>query len=166
MAHRPKQKKEEICLTASDIQAQATATTAAGGDTVSTALQSFVYHMIRLPGAWEKARAEIDAARAEFGICGDRMVSYTDSQKFPYIQACIKVTLRILPPVPMGLSRVVTNIPVIHHSKEIWGPDASGFNPDRWLSEKSCGLEKFNIPFEPDTSHVLDSTLVRSSSRR
>ncbi|RYP60698.1 hypothetical protein DL769_008002 [Monosporascus sp. CRB-8-3] len=165
MAHWLKQKKEGR-LTTRDIQAQATATTAAGGDTVSAALQSFVYHMIRLPGAWERARAEIDTARAELGICGDRVISYADSQKLRYVQACIKETLRIFPPVPMGLSRVVTkygitigdrsfppgtslsiSIPVIHHSKEIWGPDASVFNPDRWLSEKSGDLERFYIPF-------------------
>ncbi|RYP73299.1 hypothetical protein DL771_003728 [Monosporascus sp. 5C6A] len=124
--------------TTRDIQAQAKVTAAAGGDTVSTALRSFVYHMIRLPGGWEKARAEIDAARVE-----------------PASMAT----------GAMGLSRVVTkygislgglsfqrgtslsiSIPVIHHSKEIRGPDANVTNPDRRLSQNSGDLEKFYIP--------------------
>ncbi|RYP79716.1 hypothetical protein DL770_006558 [Monosporascus sp. CRB-9-2] len=122
--------------------------------------------MIRLPGAWEKARAEMDAARAEFGICGDRMISYADSQKLSYAQACTKETStklsasthRLEPcgdegrhsigdrSFPPGTSLSIST-PVIHHSKEIWDPDASVFNPDRWLSEKPDDLEKFHIPF-------------------
>ncbi|PGG99925.1 hypothetical protein AJ79_08362 [Helicocarpus griseus UAMH5409] len=133
---------------------------AAGNETVSTALQSFVYYMIRHPNAWERARAEIDAAGLH-----DRVVGYTDTQKLPFLQACIKEALRVFGPAPMGLPRIApeggltigdrtfpkgtivsVNIWVMHHSKEIWGPDASEFNPDRWLTEDAAQLSKYFIP--------------------
>ena len=35
----------------------------------------------------------------------------------------------------------------MHHSKEIWGEDASEFNPDRWFAEDAASLEKYFVPF-------------------
>ncbi|EEH38906.2 benzoate 4-monooxygenase cytochrome P450 [Paracoccidioides lutzii Pb01] len=134
---------------------------AAGNETVSTALQAFVYFMIRHPNAWKRARAEIDAA----GI-NDRVVRYTDAQNLPFLQACIKEALRIFGPASMGLPRIApeggitfgdrtipqgtivsVNIWVMHYSKETWGPDAREFNPDRWLGEDALHLAKYFIPW-------------------
>ena len=134
----------------------------AGNETVSAALQAFVYFMIRHPDAWQRARAEMDAVGV--GI-NDRVVSYADAQKLPFLQACIKEAVRVFGPAPMGLPRVAPKggltigdrtIPegttvsisvwVIHHSKEIWGPDAREFNPDRWLREDAAHLAKYFIP--------------------
>ncbi|RKU39859.1 hypothetical protein DL546_000216 [Coniochaeta pulveracea] len=148
-----------------DIHAQATTNVGAGADTVSCALQSFVYHMIRHPTAWQRVRDEIDAARKE-GCCTDRVVSFDHAQKLPYLQACIKEAIRVFSPVPMGLPRVAPkggvtisnrsfpagtvlsiNPWVIHHSKEIWGPDADEFKPQRWLAESAAAIEKYWIPF-------------------
>jgi cytochrome P450 len=154
-------------MTLRDIYAQATTTVGAGADTVSCALQSFVYHMIRHPTAWQRARAEIDAAAAERGEClaTDRVVRFDHAQNLPYLQACIKEAIRVFGPVPMGLPRVAPaegitiggrtfpagtilsiNPWVVHHSKEIWGPDAREFNPDRWFEESAADLEKYWIP--------------------
>jgi cytochrome P450 len=147
-----------------DIYAQATTSVGAGADTVSCALQSFVYHMIRHPTAWQRVRDEIDAARKE-GFCTDRVVLFDHAQKLPYLQACIKEAMRVFGPVPMGLPRVAPregirigdrsfpagtilsiNPWVMHHSKEIWGPDAQEFNPDRWFKESAAATEKYWIP--------------------
>ncbi|KAK3986012.1 benzoate 4-monooxygenase cytochrome P450 [Cladorrhinum sp. PSN332] len=137
---------------------------AAGNETVATALQAFVYYMIRHPDAWKRARAELNAAKLE--ACGGRTVSFSDAQKLPFLQACIKEALRIFGPASMGLPRVVgeggltigdrtlpkgtivsINVWVIHHSKEIWGPDAREFDPDRWLTEDAARLDKWFIPW-------------------
>ncbi|KAK4227121.1 benzoate 4-monooxygenase cytochrome P450 [Podospora fimiseda] len=147
-----------------EVQSAAFNAVGAGNETVATALQAFVYYMIRHPNAWKRARAEVDAANV--GTCGGRTVSYTDAQKLPFLQACIKEALRIFGPQSMGLPRVVgdggltigdrtlpkgttvsISIWVIHHSKEIWGPDAREFNPDRWLTDDAARLEKWLIPF-------------------
>ncbi|KAK6085196.1 benzoate 4-monooxygenase cytochrome P450 [Seiridium cupressi] len=136
---------------------------AAGADTVASALQSFVYHMIRHPDAWQRAREEILTADV---AGGDHIISFSDTQKLVYLQACITESLRIFSPVPMGLPRVVgpeglsigdhsfpkettvsINPHVIHASKEIWGPSAREFKPDRWISDVSSKLQKYWIPF-------------------
>ncbi|KXJ87122.1 cytochrome P450 [Microdochium bolleyi] len=144
-----------------DVHSAATNAVAAGSDTVACGLQSFVYHMIRHPTAWARARAEIDAT-----LAGSDVIQYTDAQSLPYLQACIKESLRVFSPVPMTLPRVapagglsigdkaipegtiVSVCPwVIHASTEIWGPDAREFNPDRWLGPDSAKLDKYYIPF-------------------
>lgn len=147
-----------------DIYAQAVTTVGAGADTVSCALQSFVYYTIRHPTAWQRVRDEIESARKE-GRCTDRVIQFEHAQKLPYLQACIKEAMRVFGPVPMGLPRVAPkggltvgdrtfpagtilsiNPWVMHHSKEIWGPDAHEFNPDRWFEEGATALEKYWIP--------------------
>lgn len=147
-----------------DVHSAATNAVAAGADTVATGLQSFVYHMIRHPTAWARARAEIDAAG--LGRAGDDgVVAYADAQDLVYLQACIKEALRVFSPAPMTLPRVapagglrigdrvipegtiVSVCPwVIHASTEFWGPDAKEFKPERWLAEDVARLDKYYMP--------------------
>ncbi|KUI60660.1 Pisatin demethylase [Cytospora mali] len=153
-------------LTERDILANTTANVGAGSDTVSCAVQSFLYHMVRNPKAWQRAREEIQAAQEADGSCGTPIIQYNDALKLPFLQACVKEALRIHNPVPMGLPRLApkggltigdTTLPegttvslspwVIHHSKEIFGPDAFEFNPDRWLGPDASRLDKFWCPF-------------------
>lgn len=129
-------------LTDRDIVANATANVGAGSDTVSCALQAFVYHMARNPVLWARARAEIRGATGA-AASSSRVMAYEEVAKLPFFQACVKEALRIHSPVSMGLPRVAPagglmigerTIPagttvsvnpwVIHHSREIWGPDA------------------------------------------
>lgn len=124
-----------------------TANIAAGSDTVSCALQSFVYHMARCggegPGWWARARAEMLEAQERWDGCQGRVVSYEDARRLVFLQACVKEALRIHCPVSMGLPRVApagglkvgervlpegTTVSVspwvVHRSREIWGADA------------------------------------------
>lgn len=153
-------------LTDRDLLGNTTANVGAGSDTLSCALQSFIYHMARKPEAWLRARSEILKAQEAEGACRSSVVTYADASKLPFFQACIKEALRIHNPVPMGLPRIApaggltigdTTIPagttvsvnpwVIHHSKELWGPDALEFNPDRWLGPDAAQLDKYWCPF-------------------
>jgi cytochrome P450 len=52
----------------------------AGSDTVACGLQSFIYHMIYNPDAWDRVRKEIYDARAA-GRCHDRVISNADVQQ-------------------------------------------------------------------------------------
>lgn len=148
-----------------DVYAAATSAVGAASDTMSCALQSFVYFMIRHPNAWERVCGEIEQAQQKQGLFRDRIVKFADAQKLPFLQACIKEALRLFGPVPMTLPRlappgglaignkhfpegtiVSINPWVMHHSKEFWGPDAREFNPDRWLKGDSRDLDRYFMP--------------------
>lgn len=135
--------KHPDSLTDRQLLANTVANVGAGSDTVSNALQAFLYYMTRSPRSWERVQAEIREARAKDGRCRSRVISYKDAVALPFFQACIKEALRIHPSVPMGLPRIAPKgglkigdrtLPegttvsispwVIHHSKEIFGPDA------------------------------------------
>ena len=75
-------------MTIIDLQATATGTVGAGADTISGALQSFVYHMLRKPDHLETLRAEIASERAQ-GRCNDPVVTYAHAQNMEYLQACV-----------------------------------------------------------------------------
>ncbi|KAK3988704.1 cytochrome P450 [Cladorrhinum sp. PSN332] len=149
-----------------DVYAIATGAVGAASDTVSCGMQAFVYFMIRRKGAWEKAREEIKRAQQEEGRCKDKVVSFADAQKLPYLQACLKEAMRVFAPVPMTLPRVAgkegvaiggryfppgtilsINPWVVHHSAEIWGQDAKEFRPERWLEENAKELERWFMAF-------------------
>ncbi|KUI53743.1 Pisatin demethylase [Cytospora mali] len=151
-------------MTVRDIYAKATSDVGAGLDTVTIGLSSFVYHMIRHPDAWQRARAEIEEAQKIRGLCGDRVISYEDTQKLPFLQACIKEAIRVFAPAccaiapargvtigdryfPKGTTLSV-NPWVMHSSTEFWGPDAAEFNPDRWMKNEDVAvMEKYFIPW-------------------
>lgn len=58
---------------------------------------------------------------------------------------------------PTGVTLTV-NPSVIHSSKEIWGPDAREFYPDRWLRPDAAEKEKCFIPVS------LQNLLLRGPS--
>ncbi|KAJ9629115.1 hypothetical protein H2204_009055 [Knufia peltigerae] len=113
--------------------------------TIGGPLYGFFMMMVLNPEWQDKARAEVDSV-----IGDDRIVDLSDSPNLPILRACIKETLRWLPPVPLGVPRLVTEddsyegyyIPkgaVVHavdismaRNEEIY-PDANSYNPARWL---------------------------------
>ncbi|KAH8594968.1 cytochrome P450 [Bisporella sp. PMI_857] len=140
-----------------DVEAQTATSVAAGSDTLSCALQAFVYFMIQHQDDWQRAKGEIEIAMAR-GRCQGRVISYTDSRKLPFIEACIYESMRMFGPGPFQLSRVApkggltigkTHFPkgtilsinpqVMQKSKDCWGPDAEEFRPERWLPD---GIQK------------------------
>ncbi|XPS73592.1 hypothetical protein M3J09_005736 [Ascochyta lentis] len=136
-------------------------TVGAASDTVSASLQSFFYHLIRNPQYLAVAKQEIVNANLTSEI-----VSYADASRLPFLQACLKEGLRMFPPVPFGLARVVpatgvtiggryfepgtqlsVNPRVIHYSRELFGEDAGIYNPNRWIGPQAKDIEKYFIAF-------------------
>ncbi|OTA81553.1 hypothetical protein M434DRAFT_380111 [Hypoxylon sp. CO27-5] len=171
-----------------DIEAQATTSVAAGSDTVSCAIQTFVYHMIKYQASWRRARSEIEEAQLQ-GRCKGRIVSYHDSQLLPYLQACINEALRMFGPGPFGLPRrapkggitignhhfpegtiLSINPHVMQQSKDCWGPDAKEWNPDRWFADDiQFGLGYNKCPGEHLAEIQLSkiaATIIRDYSIR
>ncbi|KAK8053796.1 cytochrome P450 [Apiospora saccharicola] len=125
-----------------------------------------VNHSIAMNLAAVARIADEIAEAQKQGRCQDGIVSYEDATQLLYLQAAIKEGLRMFAPITMGLPRVApkrgvtigdTFFPegvtlnvspsIIHTSKEIWGPDAREFNPERWSATDIASREKCFIPW-------------------
>ncbi|MCJ1251932.1 hypothetical protein MMC30_009170 [Trapelia coarctata] len=159
LAKHPDRMKEK------DILCAAAANLGAGGDTVAITLQAFFYLLLKNPLYLDRLRQEIDGSQARGEL--SKIVTYSEAQKLPYLQACVKETLRIFPAIPWNLPRVVpkegltiaghhfkagtilsVNPWIIHRNQSLFGKDACIYNPERWLDpEHSKAIEKYLIPF-------------------
>ncbi|KAH7925365.1 cytochrome P450 [Leucogyrophana mollusca] len=118
----------------------------AGAETTTSALLNFVLAMVLNPQIQQRAQEEIDAI-----VGTDRLPTFDDRDSLPFVEAVIRETLRWHPVLPLGLAHATTNsdvfggyiIPkgatVIANAwamsrNEAKYPNASDFNPDRWLN--------------------------------
>lgn len=133
-----------------ELTAEALTQLIAGSDTTSNTSCAILYWVTKTPGVLEKLQKELDVAIPE----GLDVPTFEMVKDLKYMQNVINETLRIHSTSSLGLPRVVPpgegitilghhfpaytvlSVPAytIHHSKEIWGPDAEEFNPDRWES--------------------------------
>ncbi len=104
--------------------------------------------MIAFPKVQRRAQAEIDAV-----VGRDRLPTFADTPRLPYVQAIIKEVLRWRPTLPFSIPHAATNedwyegmyIPkgticisnVWHcnHDRAVFGDDADEFRPERHLDE-------------------------------
>ncbi|CCC09011.1 unnamed protein product [Sordaria macrospora k-hell] len=147
-----------------ELTAEALTQLIAGSDTTSNSSCALLFHAVRTPGVMKKLQAELDAnIPAEVDV-----PTYDMVKDLPYLQAVINEALRyhstsgiglprqIPPDAPQGVHiqghyfppGTVLSVPTysIHHSKEIWGPDADEFKPERWENLTTRQKNAF-IPF-------------------
>ncbi|KAK7920730.1 Benzoate 4-monooxygenase [Apiospora marii] len=147
-----------------ELAAEALTQLIAGSDTTSNSSCALLYHVARTPGVLQKLQAELDAAIPE----GTTAPSFEQVKDLPYLEAVINETLRHHSTSGIGLPRevppgsrgvtirgyhfppgTVLSVPTysIHHSTEIWGPDANEYRPERWLGEITPRQRNAFIPF-------------------
>ncbi|EME50316.1 hypothetical protein DOTSEDRAFT_68993 [Dothistroma septosporum NZE10] len=136
-----------------ELTAEALTQLIAGSDTTSNTSCALLFHCLKHPRVVKKLQEELDQA-----LPGDNVPSYDQVRDLKYLDMVIQETLRIHSTSSKGLPRmvppgpgvtvagrhfpqgVVLSVPayVMHHSTEIWGPDAEEFRPERWekLTEK------------------------------
>lgn len=146
-----------------ELTAEALTQLIAGSDTTSNSSCALLYHVVRTPGVLEKLQQEIDEA-----VPADADVpTYEQVKRLPYLGNVFNETLRYHSTSGIGLPRevppnspgveihgrrfgpgAVLSVPTytIHHSKEIWGPDADEFKPERWDDLTPTQKDAF-IPF-------------------
>lgn len=78
----------------SELFAAVVANVGAGGDTSCAAMQSLIYILLRNPRHLATLRAEINAAQRRGEL--SEVVSYAESQRLPFLQACVRVFRRRL----------------------------------------------------------------------
>lgn len=145
-----------------ELTAEALTQLIAGSDTTSNTSCALLFHVLSNPYVIPKLQKELDEALPIQGV-----PSFEQVKDLKYMDQVIKETMRIHSTSSLGLPRLVTgqgitlhshffppgtvlSVPAytIHHSTEIWGPDAASFRPERWDKDKLTERQKEAfIPF-------------------
>ncbi|CAI6100909.1 unnamed protein product [Clonostachys chloroleuca] len=131
----------------------------AGSDTTSAGLRSALLHIITNPRVYRKLQKEANEAVRD-GIVpktSEGIITSNQAKRLPYLQAVVRETLRVWPPVAVLFSRDVPrggdtvevesgenvylpgDISIrysahgMHRNEEIYGTDAKSFRPERWF---------------------------------
>jgi cytochrome P450 len=163
-----------------DVLFTATSVVAAGSDTTAVATASLFAQLTGHPDVYEKLQREaslplslscvwrtknsywlipqIDEAFEDGTL--STPVAYSKAAQLPFLQACIKESLRLHPPISMELPRLVppegmllcgkfvpggTSVGVspyiVHRQKDAYGQDAESFRPERWIEAERAEKE-------------------------
>ena len=137
----------------------------AGSETTAISLAAVFYYLSKNLRCYHKLKEEIEGA-VENGTVENRpdgLVTWAESQKLPYLDACIKEAFRLHPAAGLPLERVTPpqgveicgeHIPggtivgcnawVIHRRKEVYGEDVDHYRPERWLEANKEQLKEMN----------------------
>ena len=152
-------------MTETRVLTMATSMAFAGSDTTSISLASVFYHLLKEPHCLRELRKEINAA-IDAGVIEDRptgLISWKESQKLPYLDACIKEAFRVHPAAGLPLERIVPPsgieicgewIPggtivgcsawILHRRPEVFGQDVEVYRPERWLEASPENVKAMN----------------------
>ncbi|KAL6860047.1 hypothetical protein ACO1O0_004072 [Amphichorda felina] len=135
----------------------------AGTNTTAHALRMTLLSLMTTPSAYMALVAEIRKASPNVS----RPISWAQTQTLPYLTAVIREGLRVWPPLTgLGLKRVPDTgdyingyfVPggtevgqgfhAVGRSKDVWGPDADIFRPERWLVAEEEELVRMSAAWD------------------
>ncbi|KXN80905.1 Cytochrome P450 52A3-A [Leucoagaricus sp. SymC.cos] len=134
----------------------------AGRDTTASTLTFVIYMLAEHPAVMKRLRDEVLEK-----VGPNRRPEYDDLKDMKYLRAVLNETLRLYPVVPFNIrqskqaalwpskepggkpiyipanTRTPYTVFVMHRRKDLWGPDALEFDPDRFLDHR---LHKYLTP--------------------
>lgn len=131
----------------------------AGHEEIGTALSWVVYFLILYPKVQTRLRRDITSTLGDSKDWKEQGFTQDDFNQLPYLRAVINESLRLRPNVPViwresttpstlldiAIPRrgtvVTASTWAINRNVDEWGPDASEFNPDRWLDDANGGAK-------------------------
>ncbi|CAE6422982.1 unnamed protein product [Rhizoctonia solani] len=146
----------------------------AGSDTTSNSLSALCFYLAKYPQIQKKLQAELDEhvpLKASYqdgdsNTTSDPVVTYQSIKDLPYLNACLKETLRLHSTIGVGLPRVIPagksitiagqtfkagsiiSVPTFVTNKaSLWGQDSEDFRPERWLEDTDSAFGKYYSPF-------------------
>lgn len=121
----------------------------AGYDTTANSLSFLCYELINSPETLQILKEEID------DFSNSEPFTYEAISKLPYLDACIKESLRLHPIAASVVNRkcmeattigevlvdkgidVEIDVLSLNYSENLWGPDPEKFKPERWLESET-----------------------------
>ena len=149
-------------MTDSLVMTMAVSMAFAGSETTAISLSSVFYYLLKNPRCMKVLMKELDdRAREGYFKDGEHgLVTWTESQGLPYLDACIKEAFRLHPAPGLPLERVVPaqgaeiagefikggtivgcSAWVIHRRTDVFGKDVEEFRPERWLVDETKDRE-------------------------
>lgn len=134
----------------------------AGSDTTATTIRTAALFLMTNPYVLGKLQSELDHAERA-GKLSSPILTHQEALKLPYLQACVKESLRIWPPVIGLMQKVVppdgdflngmfvpggTQIGYsgwgVHRNPAVFGADGDLYRPERWLEAEGEVLLEMN----------------------
>ncbi|KAK4796168.1 hypothetical protein SAY86_028494 [Trapa natans] len=121
----------------------------AGTETTMVSMTWALSLLLNNKESLKKVQQELDS-----NIGSDRLVTESDLKTLPYLQAITKETLRLYPPLPLGIpheaiedcnisgyhvpkgTRIILNLHKIQREAKVW-PEPAEFRPERFLTTHS-----------------------------
>ncbi|KAK0448461.1 cytochrome P450 [Desarmillaria tabescens] len=157
---------EDAKMNENELTGQMTVLIFGAQDTTSSALSRILYLLSVRPDIQDKVRDELQTALQSKGS-GERL-EYDEISELPWLDAVIKETLRLYPPVPFVRRTAIkerslmyspnvhdldsfasVTVPVgttlfvgiagANRLESIWGPDAKLWKPERWIDQQAPG---------------------------
>ncbi|KAF1812194.1 putative P450 monooxygenase [Eremomyces bilateralis CBS 781.70] len=138
-------------LTQEELESETLTQITAGSDSTSTALRLALMHIFTHQGPCSKLLEELTNGLKD-GKISRPIIRDSEARELPYLQACIKESLRLYPPVTGMLSKnvppegdtidgifvpggtsIAWNSWGMCHEKSLYGDDPYVFRPERWL---------------------------------
>ncbi|KAF3316164.1 hypothetical protein TWF173_002494 [Orbilia oligospora] len=170
------EKRGRKALTDKQLIHDAISTVAAGMDTTGHALTYAIYYLVKHPEVQKRLLEELK------GVIGSPRADVKEEVlgNLPFLQACIKESLRFSHGVPGPLPRdtpaggatflghhlpagtVVLNSAYTYHTNPAVFPDPFKWDPSRWLVEDTKEMQRYFMPFSRGSRICIGMNLAEA----